>query len=173
MEIGTVETIDAEEEPQRRRPLGRVGGSGSGSNGGNGGGGGNGPNEPETDDAQRFNANKSRVFTFFLLIAIVMTFGGVIAAYVVIHANRVAEWRPFDLPPQVWLSTIIIVASSITYEFAKRSLANGRGEVAKKLLIVTTALGAAFISSQLLLWLALVGRGYYMSGSPYAGFFTL
>jgi len=34
-------------------------------------------------------------------------------------------------------------------------------------------LGAAFISSQILAWFALVQRGLYMSGNPYAGFFYI
>jgi cytochrome c oxidase subunit 3 len=41
------------------------------------------------------------------------------------------------------------------------------------MMIATTALGAAFISSQILLWMALVNRGFYMRGNPYAGFFYI
>jgi hypothetical protein len=33
--------------------------------------------------------------------------------------------------------------------------------------------GAAFIASQIIVWLELVNRGYYMSGNPYAGFFYI
>jgi cytochrome c oxidase subunit 3 len=100
-----------------------------------------------------------------------MTFGGLIAAYVVIQANKVAEWRPFDLPIQVWISTALIIASSITYEIAKRAIDRNQHGAAKRWLIVTTVLGAAFISSQVLAWIELTRRGLYMSGNPYAGFF--
>ena len=34
-----------------------------------------------------------------------MTFGGMLGAYIVIATNGAAEWRPFDLPLQVWIST--------------------------------------------------------------------
>ncbi len=170
MDIGTIETIDEVEEPKKRR-TGTFGGPGS--PGGSGGGGGydGGDGDDPGELAQAFNAQKSRVFTFFLLIAILMTFGGVIAAYIVIQANKVAEWRPFDLPLQVWISTLIIIASSFTYELAKRELVLNRHLAAKRWLIATTALGAGFISSQLLVWLYLVRHGYYMGGNPYAGFF--
>ena len=171
MEVGTIETLDEIEEPKKRRG-GIVGGPGPGGNGGGyDGGGGDGPDEGGDSRIQPFNSQKSRVFTFFLLIAIMMTFGGLIAAYVVIQANKVAEWRPFDLPIQVWISTVIIIASSVTYEIAKRALAGNAHEAAKKWLIVTTALGAAFVSSQLLVWIELTRRGLYMRGNPYAGFF--
>jgi cytochrome c oxidase subunit III len=173
MDIGTIETIDDAEEPKKRR-VGRLGGSNApGGNGGghDGGDGGDDAGDRPADRTQPFNEQKSRVFTFFLLIAIVMTFGGVIAAYVVIQANKAAEWRPFDLPIQVWISTAIIIVSSITYEAAKRALMLNRHRAAKKWLIVTSALGAAFISSQVLAWLALAARGMYLRGNPYAGFF--
>ncbi|MGH9820658.1 MAG: cytochrome c oxidase subunit 3, partial [Pyrinomonadaceae bacterium] len=73
----------------------------------------------------------------------------------------------------IWVSTVIILASSITYHFAKVALDRENQPLAKKFLIVTTVLGAAFISSQILAWFALVERGLYVAGNPYAGFFYI
>src|ERR1043166_268468 len=170
MEVGTVEIIDDIKDVKKRR-TGISGGSSSSPGGGNNGGGTDGPNDDASQNSYRFNAQKSRVFTLFLMIAILMTFGGLMAAYIVIATNNVAEWRPFDLPLQVWLSTIIILASSVTYHIAKTAVDADDQLAAKKWLIVTTVLGAAFISSQILVWLTLVNRGFYMAGNPYAGFF--
>jgi cytochrome c oxidase subunit 3 len=61
----------------------------------------------------------------------------------------------------------------VTYEIARSAIYSERDERGRKFLIATTALGAAFISSQILVWLALVGRGLYMRGNPYAGFFYI
>src|SRR5205085_3703871 len=94
-----------------------------------------------------------------------------IAAYIVIATNNVAEWKPFALPVQVWISTVIIFASSIAYHLAQSSIERNNQDAAKRWLIVTTALGAAFISSQVMAWIALSNRGFYLSGNPYAGFF--
>jgi cytochrome c oxidase subunit 3 len=102
-----------------------------------------------------------------------MTFGGLLGAYVVIATNGAAEWRPFELPPQVWISTFLILVSSVTYQLAKNALFARRYASSRKFMIATTVLGAAFISSQILVWLALVKRGFYMSGNPYAGFFYI
>jgi hypothetical protein len=44
---------------------------------------------------------------------------------------------------------------------------------AKKWFIATTVLGASFISSQILAWLALSRSGLYVQGNPYAGFFYI
>jgi cytochrome c oxidase subunit 3 len=172
MEVGTADIVEDLEEKKRRPGL--VGGSNSTNGGGNNGGGGGDDSGGEPPKLrQRFNSQKLRVLTFFLLIAIMMTFGGLIAAYVVIATNNVAEWKPFDLPKQLWLSTAIIVASSITYHFALVSTERNLHSAAKKWLIATTVLGAAFISSQILSWIALTNRGFYMSGNPYAGFFYI
>lgn len=174
MKTGTIEPI-IEEERFRLRRSRRSGGGPNGGNGSNGGrddGGDDFPsnNFPESENA---TADKSRVITWFLLLIVLMTFGGMIGAYVVISTNKAAEWRPFDLPIQIWISTTIILLSSISYHFAKSAVDNNRHSQTQKWLITTTVLGAMFISSQLLVWLALVERGFYMAGNPYAGFFYI
>ncbi|MFN0278925.1 MAG: heme-copper oxidase subunit III [Pyrinomonadaceae bacterium] len=168
MEIGTAEITDNIAEIKRRR-TGLLSGSSSG--GGDNGGGSDDPNDDASEQVERFNSQKSRILTSFLLLAILMTFGGLIAAYIVIATNNVAEWKPFDLPIQVWISTVIILASSFSYHLAQRSIEQNDQPAAKKWLIATTVFGAAFISSQILSWIALTNRGLYMSGNPYAGFF--
>lgn len=173
MDVGTIETIDEVEEQKKRRAGTFGGGNSPGGSGGGHDGGDDGPGDESAGRVEPFNSQKSRVFTFFLLIAIMMTFGGLMAAYVVIQMNKVAEWRPFALPIQVWISTALIIASSVTYEYGKRAIEHNRQPVAKKWLVATTALGAAFISSQILAWIELSSRGFYVSGNPYAGFFYI
>lgn len=174
MEVGTAETIVEAEEPRKRR-TGSLGGSNppSGGGRGRGGPGSNGPGDDDIADDTRFIPEKSRLLTGFLLLVVAMTFGGLMAAYIVLATNRSLEWQPFALPIQVWISTAIIVASSVTYHLAKTKLDTDRREVAKKWFVVTTVLGAAFISSQILSWLELTRRGLYMQGNPYAGFFYI
>ena len=181
MKAGTIEPIvgdTPEERRTRSRFLGSGGGNGRGGGGGNdnGGGGDNDGRQSRFDDVANpnySNPDKSKVLTWFLLLVVLMTFGGMIGAYIVIATNGAAEWRPFDLPIQVWISTALILISSVTYEFAKNALYDGRDHRSRTLFIVTTALGAAFISSQILVWLAMVNRGLYLRGNPYAGFFYI
>lgn len=178
MDIGTVETLNTpEEEQEKKKSRTRLtsgsgpSGKGGGNNGG-GGGGGDRPNEePEEETRQQFIPQKSRLITGFLLVAVLMTFAGLIAAYVVISTNGVVEWQPFNLPVFVWISTIIILVSSITYHLAKVAIEKNEQDAARRWLIITTVLGATFISSQLMAWLALVQRGLYLYSNPYAGFF--
>src|SRR5881392_2461841 len=177
MDVGTIDPIEAEEETKRSK-VGRSGSSRTGGGGGNGGRGpggpgGDGPKNDEDLDQQRFVPEKSRILTGFLLGIVTMTFGGLIAAYVVTSTNGVQEWQPFSLPIPVWISTAIILISSIAYHFGYKAVTLNDQPRAKKWMLVTTVLGAMFVSSQLLAWLALSMRGLYMASNPYAGFFYI
>ena len=168
--IGTADpVVDASEIRRRRTGLS----GGSGSNGGSGrGGNGDGPDDGSNSSFE-LSPGKAKVLTTFLLVVVMMTFGGLCAAYVVTATNKALEWHPFELPVQVWISTIIILVSSFVYHRGKAALDAFDQSAAKKWLTVTAALGAAFISSQLLAWIELSQRGLYFSNNPYAGFFYI
>lgn len=142
---------------------------------GTGGRGGRFDDDHSSDefDPTAPNAAKSRLLAMFLIGAVTMTFGGLIAAYVVIATNKAIEWKPFDLPLQVWFSTIVIALSSGAYALAERNVWANKFMEAKRDLLVTAGLGAIFISSQLILWFELSARGIYAYGNPYAGFFYI
>lgn len=173
MDVGTAEIIDDLDEPKRPRS-GLSAGSKPGGGGENPGGGGKDkPDENIPAETEPFVPNKSRILTGFLLLVVLMTFGGLMAAYIVIATNNVAEWKPFDLPVQVWISTAVIFVSSLVYHFGKLAVDRNDQPSAKKWFIATTVFGAAFISSQILAWVALSARGLYMQGNPYIGFFYI
>ena len=180
MKVGTIETTFEEKKRTRRGGLS----SGLGSNGGNrnrggGGGGGNdgGDDGKRKDDyiesAESYPSNKFRIGMWFLLLVVMMTFGGLIGAYIVIATNGVMEWQPFALPIQVWISTVLILASSIAYKIAQKAIDKDNQTKAKKWLVTTTVFGGMFIASQLLAWVELVRQGVYMESNPYAGFFYI
>ncbi len=180
MEVGTLETVVETKENRRRRP--GLSGTGSGGSGGNkrgGGGGGNngGDDSPnnsrDVQETERYKPNKSKILMWFLLVVVIMTFGGLIGAYIVISTNKVLEWQPFVLPVQVWISTLLILLSSFSYEAARRAIEKEDQPKSKKWLMTTTVLGAAFISSQILAWWALVRQGFYVQSNQYAGFFYI
>lgn len=178
MNVGSIDILE-ESERLERRPSGRTGGGtgtrGGGGNdpGGNDGSGGDRPKKEQSKEPAAFKPDISRILTGFLLLVVMMTFGGLMAAYIVIATNNVAEWTPFDLPIQVWISTLIIILSSLTYHFAQSAIFREDESASRKWLVVTTIFGAAFISSQLLAWLALTSRGLYIRGNPYAGFYYI
>jgi cytochrome c oxidase subunit 3 len=177
LEIGTAEPLVVDEKRRPRR-TGMTGGTNGGNGNRNRGGGGGGGSDGPDDDQDRQHAglsrpNKSRIVTAFLLLIVMMTFGGLIGAYIVLKTNGAAEWQPFALPIQVWISTVIILFSSAAVHFAKLSFDAENHLAARKWLLITAGLGGTFIASQILVWFELVRRGFYMSGNPFAGFFYI
>ncbi len=177
MKVGTAEIIPDSRQLRRagRRiadtssPLGGNGGGGDGPDGDSG----DFSNLPNIDRHETPTGDKSKYIAWFLMMAVGMTFAGLLGAYLMIATNQAAEWKPFDLPVQIWISTAIILFSSITYGLGKRAVDRADSFSARKWFVATTVLGAAFISSQIVVWLDLVSRGFYMSGNPYAGFFYI
>jgi len=89
------------------------------------------------------------------------------------RASTPPFWSPVALPHTLWLSTAIILASSVTFEGARRTYRRGFHRIAAQLLVVTACLGAAFLASQLSAWLNLVHRGFYLAQNPYSSFFYM
>ena len=154
MKIGTLETTVEEKKNKRRASLsGGIGSGGGNKNRGNGGGGGGndgGDNEKYKNDyieeAESHPPNKIRIAMWFLLLVVLMTFGGLISAYIVISTNGAMEWQPFALPVQIWVSTVLILASSITYKIAQSALERDNQEKAKTWFLATTVFGGMFIA---------------------------
>jgi cytochrome c oxidase subunit 3 len=178
MKVGTVETFEEKEKKRKIRSsltggFGSSGGNKNGGGGGSNGGDNNNRNNDSFEEAETYRSNKFRIAMWFLLLVVIMTFGGLIGAYIVISTNGVAEWKPFDLPIQVWISTNLILASSITYTIFQKALNSNNQQKAKNWLLATTVFGGMFIASQLLSWLELVREGVYLQSNPYAGFFYI
>lgn len=181
LSVGTLEPAESDPLVRTRRSRASVtsGRPPGGSKGGRNGGGGD-DDGGDLPDANKFEEqqgeiprDKSRILTGFLLVVVLMTFGGLMGAYVVVATNRALEWRPFDLPLQIWFSTILILACSVTYEFGQVSITRRDIAGTRKWMSATTVLGAVFIASQMLVWLILANKGLYMRGNPYAGFFYI
>jgi cytochrome c oxidase subunit 3 len=77
------------------------------------------------------------------------------------------------MPKILLLSTALIIASSGTLELARRKLKEAFEDKYKVWLLLTTALGAAFVVSQLLAWRQLVRQGVYVATNPHSSFFYL
>jgi len=177
MKVGTLETAVEEKERKRRASLSSGLGSGGGNKNRGGGGNDGGNDDPRKHDyieeAEPNSSNKFRIAMWFLLLVVLMTFGGLISTYIVISTNGVMEWQPFALPVQVWVSTGLILASSVTYTIAQKALNAANQQKAKTWFLATTIFGGMFIASQLLAWFELVRRGVYVQSNPYAGFFYI
>jgi cytochrome c oxidase subunit III len=130
----------------------------------NGGGGG--------DDTVSFSPARYRIGVWMAIISILMLFVALTSAYIVRSASA-NDWHPIVMPKVLWLSTALIVVSSVTIEVSRRSLKRQNNSAYVRWLVNTVVLGAGFVVSQLWAWRQLVRQGVYMAANPYNSFFYL
>ena len=82
-------------------------------------------------------------------------------------------WEPVPIPKTLWLSTVLIVISSATFETARRLFRRGHWRVASHFLLATASLGMAFLASQLTAWRSLVMHGAFLARNPHSSFFYM
>lgn len=76
------------------------------------------------------------------------------------------DWKPMPHPPLLWINTLILVASSVAWEAARRQRMT-------RAAMIGAALGVLFLIGQLLLWQHYQAAGYYLSSNPANAFFYL
>ena len=113
-----------------------------------------------------------RTGAWVLIAGIVMLFTALTSAYIVRSASS-NDWQPIAMPKVLWLSTALILLSSMTMEVSRRSLKQQRDKDYGRWLIMTVALGLAFLATQLFAWRQLVRQGVYLASNPYNSFFYL
>jgi cytochrome c oxidase subunit 3 len=147
-------------------------GGGPRSRGGNGFRKNGGGDHSDGDDRLGFTPARYRVGIWVAIAGIVMLFTALSSAYIVRSASS-NDWVPLAMPKVLWLSTTVILVSSLTIELSKRSLKLQRNSRYGTWLLVTAALGLIFVASQLMAWRALAGQGVYVSSNPHSSFFYL
>jgi cytochrome c oxidase subunit 3 len=144
------------------------------------GGGGNPPPPQRRDggdsgDSRRPAAQPSgrRHQTAIVLgiASILMFFFTLAGAFLVRRTGN--DWVAVRLPPLIWLNTLVLLASSVTLEFARRRLAAGDLTGFGSFWRATTGLGLVFIAGQLVVWRNLAASGVYVASNPGSSFFYI
>jgi len=110
------------------------------------------------------------------LCAISMSFAALTSALVVRRGGAV-DWRHFTLPSILYVNTLVLLASSVTLEIARRRVAIFMGglrstvESPARWLYVTLALGFLFVAGQYVAWRQLSSQGLYLATNPSSSFF--
>ena len=142
--------------------------NGRGAGGGSKRGGGEGGGPQGSDPGAAVERYKLGVWVGFG--GIVMVFAALTSAMVV-RSGLGDDWKAFDLPGVLWLSTAVLLLSSISIEKAKRAMRDGSEAGLRRWLSVTAMLGAGFLATQLAGWSELLGRGIYVATNPSSSFF--
>lgn len=164
--------------PRRRDgspPRGRGGddGFGGGGDGGFGWNGDDGDNDPAPSGRPEHTAELAFVF---VLIGISSLFLAFLFAYAML-SQRANEWPPpgAPRPPDgLWISTLLLIASSFALHTAGRGRAQGDPPEplrARRRYVLTLLLGLAFLGAQAWLWRDLLHEGLTTDANAYGALF--
>ncbi|WP_421805453.1 cytochrome c oxidase subunit 3 [Flagellimonas sp.] len=113
--------------------------------------------------AKEKNRRAKKMMLWFGIVSLIMGFAGWTSAYIV--SSKREDWvSDLDLPSAFYISTAIIVLSSITYLLAKKAVAKDNQKMGTLFLVVTFVLGIAFISFQFVGFSQMLENGYYFTG---------
>ena len=118
------------------------------------------------------HANRYRIGMWVALASVTMMFTSLSSAYIV-RANTANDWVSLPMPRVLIVSTILILASSVTLELARRKLKASLTKAYTQWVIVTVVLGIGFLASQLFAWQQLKAWGLYLQTNPHSSFFYL
>lgn len=124
------------------------------------------------EDSRKAPPGLYRIGLLSICGSIFAFFTALIIAYVW-RSGAAPFWDPIMLPSTLWLSTVIILASSVVFEMGRRRFGRGQYRDASRLFLLTGCLGAAFLASQLTAWRQLVHAGAFLSQNPHSSFFYL
>jgi cytochrome c oxidase subunit 3 len=123
-----------------------------------------------SDEAQPTLSMNPKKFSMWLfLLSVVMIFASLTSGYIVRKSE--GNWVDFELPPIFWLTTAILLLSSLTHHFAFINAKKDNLAQVKGWMFLTAILGLAFLVSQWYSWVYLVNINVYFSGNNVAGSF--
>lgn len=105
---------------------------------------------------------------WLFIVTVVMLFAAFTSAYIVRQSE--GNWLQFDLPQMFWITSGVIVLSSITMHWAYLSAKRDNLDAVKLAMGFTTILGIIFLVGQFIAWEALVDRNVYFVGNPAGSF---
>jgi cytochrome c oxidase subunit III len=146
------------------------------SNSGNGGWRNLVPAEGDLRAVKDYSPPPASTGIWVVLASITMTFLAFTSALVV-RQGSANDWRHLALPAILYFNTVVLLASSITLELARRQVGTFMGglrtEAAKptRWLYITLFLGMLFVAGQYIAWIQLRSRGLYLATNPNSSFF--
>lgn len=125
-----------------------------------------------TEDAAKAAPGLLRIGLLLACGSIAILFGSLVFAYYW-RKTEPGVWEQVALPGMLWISTAIILASSVVFEIGRRIYAKGDHDRATRFFWITGAMGMAFLGAQAAAWLDLIRAGVYLQQNPYSSFFYL
>lgn len=113
-------------------------------------------------DYQVKSDRSKKMLLWVSMVSMVMVFAALTSAYVVSSSR--GDWKPFDMPSSFFISTALMLISSVTFFMVKRQVKAGNRGGATLFLWLTFALGCAFVFFQFEGFRELFREGLFPAG---------
>jgi cytochrome c oxidase subunit 3 len=106
----------------------------------------------------------------FLAVAFVLFSLFCVAYYVRMELD---DWRPLAEPNLLWVNTVVILLSSVAFQFARQFVQRGSTKAVNIALTLGGLLTIGFLVGQYAAWGELRSAGYFVATNPANAFFYL
>ena len=111
-------------------------------------------------------ARSKKMMLWFGIGSLIMSFAGLISAFIVSSKQRLNEdWLiDYELPNAFLISLVLILLSSLTFILAKKALQQNKMQLVSVWLLITLGLCISFVYSQFAGFSQIIETGYYFTG---------
>ncbi len=117
---------------------------------------------PEQEQRQT-REKVAKPLLWIAMVSMVMLFGAFTSAYWV--RRGAGNWLDFDLPQMFYISTAMIIISSVTMNWTLSAARKNDFKSMKIASLLTLLLGIGFVISQFMAWDVLVGQKVFFAGN--------
>ncbi len=114
-------------------------------------------------DLNSHKSKSAKPMLWISMISMAMLFAGFTSAIIVSKGGN-KNWIYFDIPIWFYISTIVILFSSVSMYLAKKFIEKNNNKSAFNFLLITITLGLLFALSQFFVWKELVGLDVFFTG---------
>ena len=114
-------------------------------------------------DLSYHKSKSAKPMLWISMISMAMLFAGFTSAIIVSKGGN-ENWIHFDIPIWFYISTIVILVSSVSMHLAKKFIEKNNNKSAFNFLLITILLGLLFALSQFFVWKELVGLNVFFTG---------
>lgn len=113
--------------------------------------------------------NRAKIYALYVSLAsMFMMFSALVSAYVVRQAA--GNWLEFPLPNEFYISTGLIIVSSLSLHLSKINYLKDQFNTYKIFLFIALILGISFVIMQYQGWLHMTEQGVRLDGNPSGSF---
>ena len=121
-------------------------------------------NRMTLEEHNQRKASTYKMMLWFAMVSIFMIFAGFLSAYIV--SNNRPDWlKDFSLPNAFLISTLVLILSSLSIQFALKNIKINNHKGTTLFLWLTLLMGIAFICFQFLGFKQVIESGYFFTGA--------